>query len=72
MSVFRSDMSGLSRICPAQGQICPVSRKFVQQKSRSRAKTIHLSSNKLTISKIDNMKFRKITKTIKSNLNSSI
>jgi hypothetical protein len=60
-----SDMSGL-------GQICSVTRNFVQWKSRSGAKTMRLGPNELTISKVDNMEFREITGTTRSNLNSRI
>jgi hypothetical protein len=62
---LRSDMSDL-------GWICPVTRNFVQQKSRSGAKTICLGPDKLTINKLDNMKLREITGTTRSNLNSRI
>jgi hypothetical protein len=53
-------------------QICPVIRNFVQRKSRSGAKTMHLGPDKFTISKLDNMELREITRTTRSNLNSSI
>jgi hypothetical protein len=72
MSDLRSDMSGLGRICPAWGWICPVTRNFLQQKSRSGAKTMRLGPDKLTISKLDNMELREITGTTRSNLNSRI
>jgi hypothetical protein len=52
--------------------ICPVTRNFVQQKSRPGAKTMRLGSDKLTISKLDNMDLREITETTRSNLNSRI
>jgi hypothetical protein len=52
------------------GRICPVTRNFVQQKSRSEGKTMRLGLNKLTISKLDNMELREITETTRSNLNS--
>jgi hypothetical protein len=65
MSGFRSDMSRL-------GRICPVTRKFVQRKSRSGAKMMRLGPDKLTISKLDNMELREIMGTSRSNLNSSI
>jgi hypothetical protein len=65
MSGLRSDVSGL-------GQICPVTRNFVQQKSRPRAKTMCLGPNKLTINKLDNIELREITGTTRSNLNSRI
>jgi hypothetical protein len=71
MSGLKSDMSGLCRICPVWGpDICPVTKNFAQQKSRSRVKIMHLGPDKLTISKLDNMKLREITGTNKSNLNS--
>jgi hypothetical protein len=65
MSGFRSDMSGL-------GWICPVTRNFVERKSRSGGKTMCLGPDKLTVSKLDNMELREITGTTRSNLNSSI
>jgi hypothetical protein len=54
------------------GQICPVTKNFMQQKSRSEVKTMHLGPDKLTISKVDNMEVREITEITRSNLNSSI
>jgi hypothetical protein len=54
------------------GWICPVTRNFMQEKSRSEAKTMCIGPDKLNISKIDNMELRKITKIIRNNLNSSI
>jgi hypothetical protein len=51
-------MSGLGLICPVWGRICLVIRNFVQRKSRSGAKTMRLGPDKLTISKLDNMKLR--------------
>jgi hypothetical protein len=65
MSGLRSDMSGL-------GWICPVNRNFVQRKSRSGAKTTSLGPEELTISTLDNMEFREITGTTRSNINSRI
>jgi hypothetical protein len=65
MSGLRSEMSGLDRICP-------VTRNFVQRKSRSGAKTMRLGPDKFTISKLDNMELREITRTTRSKLNSSI
>jgi hypothetical protein len=65
MSGLRSEMSGLDRICP-------VNRNFVQQKSRSGAKTMSLGPEELTISKLGNMELREITGTTRSNLNSRI
>jgi hypothetical protein len=65
MSGLRSDMSGL-------GPICPVTRNFVQRKSRSGAKIMRLDPDELTISKLDNMELREIMGTIRSNLNSKI
>jgi hypothetical protein len=55
-------MSGLDRICP-------VTRKFMQQKSRPGAKTMRLGFNELTISKLENIVLREITGTTRSNLN---
>jgi hypothetical protein len=72
MSELRLDMSGLGQICPARGQICLVNRNFVQQKTRSGAKTTSLGPEELTISKLDNMELREITGTTRSNLNSRI
>jgi hypothetical protein len=72
MSGLRSDMSGLGRICLIWGRICSVTRNFVQRKSRSRAKTMRLSPDKLTISKLDNMKLSEIMGTNRSNINSRI
>jgi hypothetical protein len=65
MSGIRSDMS-------EPGQICPVTRNFTQQKIRLGAKTMRVGPDKLTISKLDNMELREITRTIRSNLNSGI
>jgi hypothetical protein len=65
MSGLRSDMFGL-------GRICPVTRNFVQRKSRSGAKTMRLDSDKLTISNLDNMELREITKITRSNIDSKI
>jgi hypothetical protein len=64
MSGRRSDMSGL-------GRICPVNKNFVQQKSKSRAKTMRLRPDELTISKLDNIELREITGTTRGNLNMS-
>jgi hypothetical protein len=58
-------MSGL-------GPDMSVTKNFVQQKSRLRAKTMRLGPNKLTISKLDNVELREIMGTTRSNLNSSI
>jgi hypothetical protein len=65
MSVLRSDMSGL-------GRICPVTKNFIQRKNRSGAKILRLGMDKLTISKLDNIELREITGINRSNLNSSI
>jgi hypothetical protein len=65
MSDLRLDMSSL-------GRICLVTRNFMQQKSRSGDKTMHLGSDKLTVSKLDNIELREITGTTRSNLNSRI
>jgi hypothetical protein len=62
MSDLRSDMSGV-------GWICPITRNFVQQKSRSGVKMMRLGSDEVTISKLDNMELREITETTRSNLN---
>jgi hypothetical protein len=69
---LRSDMFGIGQICLVWGPDSPVTRNFVQRKSRSEVKTMRLGSDKLTVSKIDNMKLREITGTIRSNINSSI
>jgi hypothetical protein len=69
---LRSDMSGIGQICLVWGSDSPVTRNFMQRKSRSEAKTIRLGPDKLTVSKLDNMKLREITGTIRSNINSSI
>jgi hypothetical protein len=61
MSGLRLDMSGLCRICL-------VIKNFERQKSRSRAKTMRLGPNKLTISKLDNIEHREITGTTNSNI----
>jgi hypothetical protein len=65
MSGLRSDMSEI-------GRICLVTRNFVRLKSKSRAKTMRLSPDKLTISKLDNIDLRKIIETTRSNLHSRI
>jgi hypothetical protein len=54
------------------GRICLVTRNFMQRKIRSEDKTMHLGPDKLTIRKLDNMELREITRTTRSNLNSSI
>jgi hypothetical protein len=54
------------------GRICPVTKNFVQRKSKSGAKTMRLGLNKLTISKLDNMELREIMRITRSNLNSRI
>jgi hypothetical protein len=65
MSGLKSDMSKL-------GRICPITRNIAQRKSRSGAKTMRLGPDKLTISKLDNIELREITRTTRSNLNSRI
>jgi hypothetical protein len=50
--------------------ICPVTRNFEQQKSRSGVKMMRLDPDKLTISKLDNIELRNITGATRSNLNS--
>jgi hypothetical protein len=72
MSGLRMNMSSLGQICSAWGWICSVNRNFVQQKSRSGAKTMHLGPDELTISKLDNIELREIMGTTRSNLNSRI
>jgi hypothetical protein len=62
---LRSDMSSI-------GRICPVTRNFVQRKSKPGAKMMRLGLDNLTISKLDNMELRKIMVPARSNLNSSI
>jgi hypothetical protein len=62
---LRSDTSGL-------GRICSVNRNFVQQKSRSGAKTMSLGPEELTISRLYNMEHREIMGTTRSNVNSRI
>jgi hypothetical protein len=62
MSDLRFNMSGLD-------QICPITRNFEQRKSRSGVKTIRLGPDKLTISKLDNIEFREITRATRSKLN---
>jgi hypothetical protein len=70
MSGLKSDMSGLDRICPVWGPDMSGHQNFMQQKSRSGAKTMCLGPDKLTISKLYNMELREITGTTRSNLNS--
>jgi hypothetical protein len=72
MSGLRSDMFRLGRICLVLERICPVTRNFVQRKSRSGAKMMRLGLDKLTISKLDNIGLREITGTTRSNINFSI
>jgi hypothetical protein len=60
MSGFRSDMSGLCRICLSWGQICPVKPEHAQQKSRSGAKTMNLGPDKLTACKLTTLELREI------------
>jgi hypothetical protein len=65
MSGLRPDIFGLD-------QIYLITRNFTHWKSRSRAKMMHLGPDKFTITKLDNMKLREITGTIRSNINSKI
>jgi hypothetical protein len=65
-------MSGLMLDMYWLGRICPVTRNFEQQKSRSGAKVMRLDPDKLTISKLDNIQLREITGTTRSNINSRI
>jgi hypothetical protein len=57
---------------PAARQRALTTRNFVQQKSRPGVKMMRLDSDKLTISKLDNIELREIMKTTRSKLNSSI
>jgi hypothetical protein len=59
----------MARYIRFEGRICPITRNFAQRKSRLGAKTMRLDSDKLTISKLDNMELREITGTTRSNLN---
>jgi hypothetical protein len=52
--------------------MCPVTRNFKQRKSRSGDKMMCLGPDKLTISRLDNVEFREIMGTTRSNLNSRI
>jgi hypothetical protein len=52
------------------GRICPVTRNFTQQKSRSGSKTMCPGLDKLTNNKLDNIELREITGATRSNLNS--
>jgi hypothetical protein len=70
MSDLRLDMFGLGQTCPAWGRICLVTKTFEQRKSRSGTKTMCLGSDKLIISKLDNIELREITGATRSNLNS--
>jgi hypothetical protein len=63
MSDSMSDMSDL-------GRICLVIKNFEQRKSRSRIKMMRLGPDKLTISKLDNIKVREIIGATRSNVNS--
>jgi hypothetical protein len=72
MSDLRSDISSLGQICRLGGRICPITKNFMQRKSRLGAKTMRLDPNKLIISKLDNMKLREITGITRSNINSRI
>jgi hypothetical protein len=56
MSGLRSDISKLGRICPIWAQICPVKLDLAQRKSRSGAKTMNLSPDKLTTCKLSTKK----------------
>jgi hypothetical protein len=72
MSDLMSDMSGLGEYVRFGSRICPITRNFMQWKSRSEDKTIRLDPDKLTISKLDNIELRKKAETSRSNLNSRI
>jgi hypothetical protein len=54
------------------GRICPVTRNFVQWKSRPGAKMMRLGPDELAISKLDNIELREIMGTTRSNLDSRI
>jgi hypothetical protein len=69
MSGLRSDMSGLSRICPILGQLCLVKLDHALQKSRSGAKIMNLSPNKLMTCNLNTIELREIKGTTRSNLN---
>jgi hypothetical protein len=70
MDLVRTDHPYLGVGC--HSRICPITRNFVQWKSRSGAKTMRLGPDKLTISKLDNIELREIMGTTRSNLNSRI
>jgi hypothetical protein len=69
MSGLRSDMSELGRICPILGQVCLVKLDHALQKSRSGAKMMNLSPNKLTTCNLNTIELREIKGTTRSNLN---
>jgi hypothetical protein len=58
LSGFRSNMSGLGRICPVW-----------RQKSRSRAKMVNLGPDKLTTCKLNTRELRENKGTTRNNLN---
>jgi hypothetical protein len=66
MSGLRSDMSGLGQICRVWGPDMSGHQKL---HAAEKAKTMRLGPNKLTISKLDNVEFREITRTTRSNIN---
>jgi hypothetical protein len=70
MSGLRLDMSRLYRICPVWSQICSITRNFEQRKNILGAKTMCLGPDKLTISKLDNIEFKELMGTTRSNQNS--
>jgi hypothetical protein len=72
MFSLRSDMFGLGRICPVWGPDMSDHQKLHAVKSRSGAKMMRLSPDTLTISKLDNIQLREMTRTTRSNLNSKI
>jgi hypothetical protein len=63
-------MSGSSWICPSWGSDISGHQKLQAAKSRSGAKTMRVGPDKLTISKLDNIKLKEIMETTRSNLNS--
>jgi hypothetical protein len=65
-------MSRLGQICLVWDRICLVTKNSMQRKSGSGAKIMSLGTDKLNVSKLHNMELRKITRIIRSKLNSSI
>jgi hypothetical protein len=61
-------MSGLDRICPVRGRICPVKLVLTQQKSISGTKMMNLGPDKLTTCKLSTKKLRENKGTTRNNL----